>query len=89
MESGVSILTSKQIRMARACLSWSVAALAEKSLVSVSTVKRLETETGFSKATKSNITAVQKTFEAEGVEFIGLQDEGPGVRLWPRKRADN
>ena len=71
-----------QIRMARAALGWSIMDLAERSSVSISTLKRLETETGLSKATSANIRLVCETLEAAGIEFIGGPDDGPGVRLW-------
>ena len=76
------MLTCNQIRMARAALSWSVTALAEHSSVSVSTIKRIETEDGLSKATTANLKLIRTTFEDAGIEFIGDATEGPGVRLW-------
>jgi DNA-binding XRE family transcriptional regulator len=76
------MLTCNQIRMARAALSWSVTALAEHSSVSVSTIKRIETEDGLSKATTANLKLIRTTLEAAGIEFIGDATDGPGVRLW-------
>ena len=76
------MLTCDQIRMSRAALGWSIAALSRKSSVSVSTIKRLETEGGLSKATQANLRLIRSTLEEAGIEFIGDAAEGPGVRLW-------
>ena len=56
--------------------------LAEHSAVSVSTIKRLESEDGLNKATEANLKLIRTTLEAAGIEFIGDANEGPGVRLW-------
>ena len=76
------MLTCDQIRMSRAALGWSIATLSLKSSVSVSTIKRLETEGGLSKATQANLRLIRSTLEEAGIEFIGDAAEGPGVRLW-------
>ena len=68
--------------MARAALSWSVTTLAENSSVSVSTIKRIETEDGLHKATEANLKLIRTTLEDAGIEFIGDATEAPGVRLW-------
>jgi transcriptional regulator with XRE-family HTH domain len=71
--------------MSRAALGWSIATLATKSFVSVSTIKRLETDGGFLKATEANLRLIRETLEAAGIEFIGEPGEGPGVRLWTKQ----
>ena len=68
--------------MARMSLGWSISTLAEASNVSISTVKRIETKTGFERATPANLRLIRTTLEAAGVEFIGGVNDGPGVRLW-------
>ena len=68
--------------MARMSLSWSISTLAEASNVSISTVKRIETKTGFERATPANLRLIRTTLEAAGVEFIGGVNDGPGVRIW-------
>ena len=78
------MLTCNQIRMSRAALGWSISELSERSLVSVSTIKRLETEDGFKKATEANLRLIRETLQAAGIEFIGDTGEGPGVRLWSK-----
>ena len=70
--------------MSRAALGWSISKLSERSSVSVSTIKRLESEEGFKKATESNLRLIRETLQAAGIEFIGDAGEGPGVRLWAK-----
>ena len=70
--------------MSRAALGWSISKLSERSSVSVSTVKRLESEEGFKKVTEANLRLIRETLEAAGIEFIGDAGDGPGVRLWAK-----
>ena len=84
MEGVLSISTGNQIRMARAALSWSVLELSKHSSVSVSTIKRIESENGLATATPANIRLIISTLEAAGIEFVGAPSEGPGVRLWQK-----
>jgi transcriptional regulator with XRE-family HTH domain len=78
----MSILTSVQVRIARAALGWSVADLANQSGVSGRTINRIEVEGGTKIATKANLKLIRETLEAAGVEFVGGPGDGPGVRLW-------
>ena len=78
------MLNGAQIKMARAALNWSVSELAANSSVSISTIKRMENEKGEFNTTAANIKLIRETLEAAGVEFIGSEGEGPGVRLWRR-----
>ena len=71
--------------MARACLRWSIADLAQHSGVAVSTVKRAEAEDGPLPITRPNSDAIQRAIEAAGVDFIPENGGGAGVRL--RERA--
>ena len=68
--------------MSRAALGWSISKLSERSSVSISTIKRLESEEGFKKATAANLRLIRETLQAAGIEFIGDAGDGPGVRLW-------
>ena len=75
------MVTSAQIRAARALLNWTVRDLAEKAGVHRNTVTRAETDaTGPGHAT----AAIRATLEAAGVIFIAENGEGPGVRLAKR-----
>ena len=70
--------------MSRAALGWSVSGLSERSSVSVSTIKRIESEEGFQKATAGNLKLIRETLESAGIEFVGEADDGPGIRLWAK-----
>ncbi|MGI4939612.1 MAG: helix-turn-helix domain-containing protein [Janthinobacterium lividum] len=74
-------LTAQQLRMARACLRWSIADLAEHSGVAVSTVKRAEAVDGPIPVTRPNADAMLRALEAAGVQFIPENGGGVGVRL--------
>ena len=76
------MLTVEQLKMARSALGWSIQILAETSLVSARTIKRIESEGLIEKVTPANIKLLRETLEAAGIEFIGGPDDGPGVRLW-------
>ena len=76
------MMTVEQLKMARAALGWSIQMLADKSLVSVRTIKRIESEGMIEKVTPANMKLIHETLEAAGIEFIGESDDGPGVRLW-------
>ena len=80
----MSMVTSEQIKMARAALSWSVTDLSKNSSVSVRTIHRMEAENGLATATPANIRLIVTTLEAAGVEFVGEPGDGPGVRLWQK-----
>ncbi|WP_245514557.1 helix-turn-helix domain-containing protein [Aquamicrobium defluvii] len=75
------ILMSEHIRAARALLQWDQKTLAEKSNVSVATIKRLEPQPGPLKANKVTIAALRHALEAAGIEFIPENGGGPGVRM--------
>ena len=77
------MLTGVQIRMARNALRWSVKDLADQSDVSTSTITRAETVDGVPTTTRANLLALKNTLEAAGIEFIGSQDDGPGIRIHP------
>lgn len=78
------MLTAAQIRAARALLDWSQKQLAEKSKLSVPTVKRMEGAMGPERSTAANVEAVRRALEAAGVIFLeprSNKDGGAGVRL--------
>jgi len=76
----MELFTGAQVRMARAFLKWSIADLAEKSGVGISTIQRIEGEEGFPAARGGNIDAVYKTLSAAGVTFLPENEDGIGVR---------
>ena len=83
----MSSVTVSQLRMARAALNWTLSDLAEASSVSSRTIRRIESENGLERATPANIKLIRETLEAAGIEFIGMAEEGPGVRLWSKSAS--
>ena len=78
------MVTSEQIKMARAALGWSVEKLAKESAVGVRTIHRIEAQDGLPNATAGNLKLLRETLQAAGIEFIGDERNGPGVRLWAK-----
>ena len=76
------MVTSEQIKMARAALGWSVEKLASESAVGVRTIHRIEAQNGIPNATAGNLKLLRETLQVAGIEFIGDAGDGPGVRLW-------
>ena len=76
------MLTSEQIRAARALLRWSQSDLAKAADISVETVKRLEKAPGPVSAYTGTMEKITKALERAGAEFI--DGDAPGVRLWVR-----
>ena len=80
------MITGAQMRAARAALGWSADDLAGHAEVSVRTIIRFEAVDGIPPSRSSTLLAVTVALEAAGIEFIGTPEEGPGVRLWPKKK---
>lgn len=74
------MITSAQIRAARALLDWSRADLSTHSGVGASALMRLESAEGIPSGNIKTFEAVQKAFEEAGIEFIGSPESGAGVR---------
>ena len=74
------MITSDQIRAARALLKWSGKDLASKSGVGFSTIMKMESEAGVSNSNFKTFEAIKKAFDEAGVEFIGSPDSQAGVR---------
>lgn len=75
------MITSEQIRAARALLRWDQAAVASAASLSTPTIKRLEKMSGPINANTSTEAALRRAFNEGGVLFIDENGEGPGVRL--------
>ncbi|MDA8229958.1 MAG: helix-turn-helix domain-containing protein [Magnetospirillum sp.] len=76
--------TSEQIRAARMLLRWEQKELADRSGVSLPTIKRLEIKPGEVQAHGTTLEALQRAFVEAGVIFLAEGDAiggGPGVRL--------
>ena len=75
------MVTGVQFRCGRFALRWSVGEFSERSKVSTSTIKRIESNDGIPRATTANIAALKAALEAAGIEFIGSPSDGPGIRI--------
>jgi predicted transcriptional regulator len=76
------MISSKQIRAAKAMLKWSGEELANKAGVSLSTIRRIESQDGILEGQNmSTVMSIKSALEKAGIEFIGSPDDRPGVRL--------
>ncbi len=75
------MISSDQIKAARALLGWTANTLAERSGLGISTVKRIELANGIPNGTVKTLYTLQKTLEDAGVEFTGTDQHKPGVCL--------
>jgi predicted transcriptional regulator len=75
----VFMITSRQIRAARALLDWSQQQLADSAIVSLNAVARLEK--GIVDSRISTVLSVQKALAKAGIEFLAADQKGEGVRL--------
>ena len=73
------MITGRQVRAARALLNWKQEMLAEKALVALTALKRLESERGLP-VHESTRDQVRRVLEAAGVLFVE-SDRGRGVML--------
>lgn len=75
------MITSGQIRAARALLDWTVQNLANNSGVGFTTIVRMESADGVPPSQAKTLDTVKRAIEKAGIEFIGSPDDAPGVRL--------
>ena len=75
------MLSSNQIRAARALLGWSGTDLADLSGVGITTLRRYELQRGIPSANTSVLMMIKKTLESAGIEFTGDPLVNPGVTL--------
>ena len=73
------MITGRQVRAARALLNWKQEMLAEKALVALTALKRLESERGLS-VHESTHEQVRRALETAGILFVE-SDRGHGVML--------
>ena len=73
------MLTGRQVKAARALLGWDQYRLVGESNVPLSTVRRIESQSGEIRAHSRNIFALQRVLTEAGIEF--LNGDAPGVRL--------
>ena len=73
------MITGRQVRAARALLNWKQDMLAEKALVALTALKRLESERGLP-IHESTQDQVRRALENAGILFVE-SDRGRGVML--------
>lgn len=79
------MISSSQIRAARALLRWSADDLAKASKIGIATIRRFELQEGIPSGQVRILEALKSTLEDAGVEFLGSPEDGPGVRLKYKK----
>ena len=75
------MVSSSQIKAARAMLGWSAIELANRSGVGSASIKRYEVQPGIPIANTKNLMVIRNTFAAAGIEFTGDPLVNPGVTL--------
>ncbi len=75
------MISSQQIRAARALLGISAAELAERSAVSHRTLQRFEAQDGIPESRSGNLDAIERALTEVGILFIGDPLTSPGVQL--------
>lgn len=73
------MITSRQSRAARALLGWTQETLADKARISLTALKRLESESGL-EVYETTRDQVRRAFEAAGIVLLST-DKGQGVLL--------
>jgi transcriptional regulator with XRE-family HTH domain len=74
------LITSGQIKAARALVGWTARDLAAKAEIGFSTLIRLESADGVPAGNIKTIDAIKKALEEVGIEFTGSPDSQAGVR---------
>jgi DNA-binding XRE family transcriptional regulator len=77
----IPLVSIRQIKAARALVGMSQADLAEKSGISLPTIKRLESEGGEVGGRPKTAQALVAALEAAGVIFLPENGHGPGVAI--------
>lgn len=73
------MITARQTRAARALLGWTQETLAERALVSLTALKRLESQNDL-KVYESTADQVRRTLEGAGIVFL-TSAQGEGVMI--------
>ena len=80
------MITARQTRAARALLGWTQEMLAEKALVSLTALKRLESVNGL-KVQEATCDQTRRALEAAGIVFLS-SDRGEGVMIVDAAKPD-
>ena len=73
------MVSSRQIRAARALLGWTQQTLADRALVAINTIRAIEANRPYPKP--ETTTAVRRALEKAGIVFLANGTMGEGVRL--------
>ena len=74
------MITSGQIKAARALVGWTARDLAANAEIGFSTLIRLESADGVPAGNIKTLDAIKKALEVAGIEFIGTPESGAGVK---------
>ena len=75
------MIYAEQLRAARGLLGWNQSKLAADSGLALTTIKRMESESGPVRGNSKNVWKIQSVLEDAGIIFIDENGGGPGVRL--------
>jgi transcriptional regulator with XRE-family HTH domain len=75
------MISSEQIKAARALLGWSAVELSKASGVGLTTIRRYELSSGVPQANISRLILLRHALEQAGIEFTGDPNTNPGVTL--------
>ena len=75
------MITTGQIKAARAILRWKASDLAEMASVGVATIRRIELQDGIPVSHDATLHKVKNAFELAGIDFVGSPETNPGVQL--------
>ena len=75
------MISSAQIRSARALLRWNASDLAVASGVGTATLQRMEVMEGVPSGQVRTLLAIKEALESAGIEFLGTPYDQPGARL--------
>ncbi|MDE1992618.1 MAG: hypothetical protein KGI75_08940 [Rhizobiaceae bacterium] len=78
------MITARQSRAARALLGWNQETLADKALVSLTALKRVESASGLA-VHESTSDQVRRALEEAGIVFLS-SDQGEGVMIVRKDR---
>lgn len=79
------MISSEQIRAARALLRMTAQELSVRSKVGLATIKRIEAVDGLPPAHALTLDKLRRALENAGIEFLGVPEDCPGVRLKSKK----
>ena len=79
--SQMAVITSEQIKAARALLRWEQKDLSEASGLSLGTIKVIEQRPGLLIVRTTSLYALLDAFNKVGIEFLEPNNGGEGVRF--------